>query len=130
MNRNRLYGIGEPITARSMRGEIDAMKALVLVLSAFTLFSYKAPQGMKAMGALANAACATFLVEALQLSLLGNVFGIPFLAEIGTINGGFGGVAAGTLVMLALGVSPVYALMLGLTSAKLGILSDRVNSCA
>ena len=96
---------------------------LVLVLSAFTLFSYKAPQGMKAMGALANAACATFLVEALQLSLLGNVFGITFLAEIGTINGGFGGVAAGTLVMLALGVSPVYALMLGLTSAKLGILS-------
>ena len=31
---------------------------LLVVLALFTLFSYKAPQGMKAMGALANAACA------------------------------------------------------------------------
>ena len=29
----------------------------------FTLFTYKAPNGMRAMGALANAAIATFLVE-------------------------------------------------------------------
>ncbi|HBE9800167.1 TPA: PTS sugar transporter subunit IIC, partial [Clostridioides difficile] len=45
---------------------------LLLVLCCFTIFSYKAPYGMKAMGALANAACATFLVEAFNLSLLGD----------------------------------------------------------
>ncbi len=37
---------------------------LLIVLGLFTLFSYKAPHGMKAMGALAGAACASFLVEA------------------------------------------------------------------
>ncbi|MEG2018732.1 MAG: PTS sugar transporter subunit IIC, partial [Clostridium sp.] len=37
---------------------------LLLVLGLFSLFSYKAPSGMKAMGALASAACASFLVEA------------------------------------------------------------------
>ena len=35
---------------------------LILVLVVFTLFTYKAPSGMKAMGALANAAIASFLV--------------------------------------------------------------------
>ena len=44
---------------------------LLVVLALFTLFSYKAPQGMKAMGALANAACASFLVEAFHFSLFG-----------------------------------------------------------
>ena len=37
---------------------------LILVLVIFTLFTYKAPSGMRAMGALANAAIASFLVEA------------------------------------------------------------------
>ncbi len=41
---------------------------LLLVLGGFTLFSYKAPHGMKAMGGLANAACASFLVEAFHLA--------------------------------------------------------------
>lgn len=35
---------------------------LILVLAIFTLFNYKAPYGTKAMGALASAACASFLV--------------------------------------------------------------------
>ena len=39
---------------------------LILVLIIFTLFTYKAPNGMRAMGALANAAIATFLVESIQ----------------------------------------------------------------
>lgn len=37
---------------------------LLAVLSFFTIFNYKAPHGSKAMGALASAACASFLVEA------------------------------------------------------------------
>ena len=40
---------------------------LLIVLGFFSLFSYKAPNGMKAMGALASAAVAAFLVEAFQL---------------------------------------------------------------
>ena len=50
---------------------------LVLVLVIFTLFTYKAPSGMRAMGALANAA-ATFLVEAFNKYVGGEVFGIKF----------------------------------------------------
>ncbi|MDU1594503.1 MAG: PTS sugar transporter subunit IIC, partial [Staphylococcus epidermidis] len=42
----------------------------------FTLFTYKAPSGMKAMGALANAAIASFLVEAFNKYVGGQVFGI------------------------------------------------------
>ena len=45
----------------------------------FTLFTYKAPNGMRAMGALANAAIATFLVEAFNKYVGGEVFGIKFL---------------------------------------------------
>lgn len=95
---------------------------LLVVLALFTLFSYKAPQGMKAMGALANAACASFLVEAFHDSLFGTQMGVEFLKEVGMANGSLGGVAAGILVPLALGVSPVYAVLVGLTVSGFGIL--------
>ena len=95
---------------------------LLLVLGGFTLFSYKAPHGMKAMGGLANAACASFLVEAFHLAFFGEVFQIPFLAQVGSSNGSLGGVAAAILVPLALGVSPVYAVLTGLACSGFGIL--------
>ena len=95
---------------------------LLLVLALFTLFSYKAPYGMKAMGALANAACASFLVEAFHFSLFGQQMGIKFLEQVGSANGSLGGVAAGILVPLALGVSPVYCVLVGLTISGFGIL--------
>lgn len=95
---------------------------LLLVLGLFTLFSYKAPNGMKAMGALANAACASFLVEAFHSAFFGNVLNITFLQGVGDANGSLGGVAAGILVPLALGVSPIYAVMTGLACANFGIL--------
>jgi fructose-specific phosphotransferase system IIC component len=95
---------------------------LLLVLGLFSLFSYKAPKGMKAMAALAAAACAAFLVEAFQLYVGGDLLGISFLGEVGTAAGGMGGVAAAALVALAVGVSPVYALMLGVSCAGLGLL--------
>lgn len=59
---------------------------LILVLVVFTLFTYKAPSGMKAMGALANAAIASFLVEAFNKYVGGQVFGIKFLEELGDSN--------------------------------------------
>lgn len=95
---------------------------LLVVLALFTLFSYKAPMGMKAMGGLANAACASFLVEAFHFSFFGEVLGSKFLENVGAANGSLGGVAAATLVPLALGVSPVYAVLVGLTCLNFKIL--------
>ncbi|TYR82683.1 PTS sugar transporter subunit IIC [Priestia megaterium] len=95
---------------------------LLLVLFLFWLFSNKAPYGMKAMGALASGAVAAFLVEAFQLYVGGDLFGISFLGEVGKAAGGMGGVAAAALVALALGVSPVYALMMGVVCSGLGLL--------
>ncbi|MET3207420.1 UNVERIFIED_CONTAM: hypothetical protein ABIC26_000354 [Paenibacillus sp. PvR008] len=45
---------------------IQGTALLLLVLFFFTLFSYKAPKGMKAMGALAGASCAAFLVKYIE----------------------------------------------------------------
>lgn len=95
---------------------------LLIVLGFFTLFSYKAPNGMKAMGALANAAVAAFLVEAFQKFVGGDLLKIEFLGEVGSASGSMGGVAAAALVALAMGVSPVYALMLGVACAGMGLL--------
>ena len=95
---------------------------LLVVLGLFTLFSYKAPNGMKAMGALASAACASFLVEAFHDAFFGGVLNISFLGEVGGANGSLGGVAAAILVPLALGVSPVQAVLVGLACSGFGIL--------
>jgi fructose-specific phosphotransferase system IIC component len=101
---------------------IKGTALLLLVLAGFSLFSYKAPKGMKAMAALAGAACAAFLVEAFQLFVGGDLLGIEFLGEVGTAAGSMGGVAAAALVALAVGTSPVYALLLGVSCAGLGLL--------
>ncbi|MGL4653362.1 PTS sugar transporter subunit IIC [Cetobacterium sp.] len=95
---------------------------LLLVLAFFSGFSLKAPKGMKAMGALAGAATASFLVEAFQLYVGGDLLGIKFLGDVGTSAGSMGGVAAAILVPLALGVSPVYAVMLGVVCGGMGII--------
>ena len=84
---------------------------LILVLIIFTLFTYKAPNGMRAMGALANAAIATFLVEAFNKYVGGEVFGIKFLEELG--DRGRSRRRCAGLTALAIGVSPVYALVIG-----------------
>lgn len=95
---------------------------LFLVLVIFTLFTYKAPNGMRAMGALANAAIATFLVEAFNKYVGGEVFGIKFLEELGDAAGGLGGVAAAGLTALAIGVSPVYALVIAAACGGMDLL--------
>lgn len=101
---------------------IKGTALLLLVLGLFSLFSYKAPKGMKAMGALASAAVAAFLVEAFQRYVGGDLLKIEFLGEVGDAAGSMGGVAAAALVALAVGVSPVYALLLGVSVAGLGLL--------
>lgn len=95
---------------------------LILVLAIFSLFNYKAPHGAKAMGALASAACASFLVEAFQDSFFGKVLGFQFLSEVGGANGSLSGVAAAILVAIAIGVSPGYAVLIGLSVSGTGII--------
>ena len=95
---------------------------LLLVLALFSLFNYKAPHGTKAMGALAAAAYASFLVEAFQDSFFGQVLGFKFLSEVGAANGSMGGVAAAILVAIAVGVTPGYAVLIGLSVTSFGIL--------
>lgn len=94
---------------------------LVAFLVIFSLFTFYAPEGASAMGAMADAAVASFLVEAVFGALFGEIFGIAWLTEIGLIAGGMSGVAAAILVALALGVSPVYAVMIGLTGQPMAI---------
>lgn len=95
---------------------------LILILAGFSLFSVKAPKGSQAMSGLANAAIATFLVEAIHKYILGDFMGITFLGTTGSIAGGLGGVAAAALVALNLGVNPVLAIVAAVSIADFGIL--------
>ncbi|VGV82654.1 regulatory protein [Streptococcus pyogenes] len=101
---------------------IIGISLLIIVLAIFSLFNYKAPHGAKAMGALASAACASFLVEAFQDSFFGKVLGFQFLSEVGGANGSLSGVAAAILVAIAIGVSPGYAVLIGLSVSGTGII--------
>lgn len=96
--------------------------ALLVILALFSLFTFKAPFGSKAMSALADAAVASFLVEALLGAVMGDVLGIQFFSDIGVLAGSLSGIAATVLVALALGVQPGYAVMIALPLAEFGIL--------
>ena len=96
--------------------------ALILTLAGFSLFSLKCPRGDKAMGGLADAAVATFLVEAIFKYICGDFVGIAFLGEVGTASGSMGAVAAAALTGLAMGTNPVYAIASAAAVAGFGIL--------
>src|SRR5699024_7405975 len=85
-------------------------------------FSYKAHRGMNAMGSLAKGAIATFLVEAFHRFVGADLLQIEFLDAVGYAAGRIGRVAVASLVALAMGVSSVYALMMGVACAGLGML--------
>ena len=101
---------------------IQGIGLLLLCLALFTLFSFKAPKGTQAMSGMAAAAIVSFLVEAIQYYIGGDVLGISFLGELGATAGGMGGVAAASLVALKMGVNPVYAVMVGLSCGGFGLL--------
>jgi fructose-specific phosphotransferase system IIC component len=96
--------------------------ALILTLAVFTLFSVKCPLGEKAMGGLAGAAIATFLVEAICKYILGDFAGLPFFTAVGTSAGSLGGPAAAILVGLAMGTQPVFAVSSGMALSGMSIL--------
>ena len=95
---------------------------LLLTLAAFSVFTLKFPKGDKAMGGLADAAVATFLVEAIFKYICGDFAGIAFLGEVGAASGGMGAVAAAALVGMSMGTSPVFVIASAAAVAGFGIL--------
>ena len=96
--------------------------ALLLTLAAFSVFTMKCPKGDKAMGGLADAAVATFLVEAIFKYICGDFAGIAFLGEVGAASGGMGAVAACALVGISMGTTPMFAIASAAACAGFGIL--------
>ncbi len=101
---------------------IKGIGLLLGTLALFSVFSLKMPKGQKAMSGLADAAVATFLVEAILKYIAGDLVGIEFLGEVGTASGGMGGVAAVILVCISMKVNPVYAVTAGVSVLGYGIL--------
>lgn len=101
---------------------IKGIGCLLIALAIFSAFSMKAPKGDKAMNGLAEAAVATFLVEALFKYIGGDLLGISFLGELGEVAGGMGGTAAAALVPLMMGANPVFAVVAGVAASGSGIL--------
>lgn len=101
---------------------ISGVGLLVLALAAFSLFSLKMPKGQLAMSGMANAAVATFLVEAVHRYISGDLLGFKFFQEMGETVGSFGGVAAAILVPISMGVNPVLAVVAGVACGGFGIL--------
>lgn len=101
---------------------LKGIGALAVTLFLFSVFSLKCPKGDKAMSGLANAAIASFLVEAIFKYILGDFAGIPFFSSIGVSAGGLAGTAAAILVGLAMGTDPVAAVASGVALLGYGIL--------
>ena len=101
---------------------ISGIALLLITLAAFSLFSLKMPKGQAAMSGMANAAVATFLVEAIMSYIAGDLFGISFFKDVGSIAGGMGGVAAAALVPMGMGASPVLSMCAGVAVGGYGIL--------
>lgn len=57
---------------------LSGVALLVATLAVFSLFSLKMPKGSLAMSGMADAAVATFLVEAIHSYISGDLFGISF----------------------------------------------------
>lgn len=101
---------------------LSGVGLLLLTLAAFSLFSMKAPKGSQAMSGMANAAIATFLVEAIHSYITGDLLNLAFFKTVGTTSGSLGGVAAAIAVPLSMGANPVLAISAGVAIGSYGIL--------
>lgn len=101
---------------------LSGVALLIATLAVFSLFSLKMPKGSLAMSGMADAAVATFLVEALHSYISGDLFGIAFLKQVGTTSGSMGGVAAAIMVPICMGANPLYAVVAGVAVSGFGIL--------
>ncbi|WP_020006527.1 PTS sugar transporter subunit IIC [Salinicoccus albus] len=102
--------------------QITGISLLVLILVFFTVFTHYAPNGGQVMGALASAAIATFLVEALQTFVIGDIFGLPFFQEAGTQAGLLSGVIAAFLVALTMGMNPLNSAIIAVSFGGIGLI--------
>lgn len=98
------------------------MGLLLITLAGFSLFSMKAPKGSAAMSGLANAAVATFLVEAVHRYISGDLLGSAFLGEVGSVSGSLGGVASAILIPISMGANPLFAVVAGVAVGGYSIL--------
>lgn len=98
------------------------MLLLIGTLVLFSVFNFKMPKGKKAMEALAGTAIATFLVEAIHNYVLGDIFNLNFFSDVGMSSGSMGGVIAGILVPIKLGINPVYAVIIGASMVDISII--------
>lgn len=98
------------------------MGLLLLTLAGFSLFSMKAPKGSAAMSGLANAAVATFLVEAVHRYISGDLLGSAFLGEVGSVSGSLSGVASAILIPISMGANPLFAVVAGVAVGGYSIL--------
>ncbi len=105
-----------------MKDILAGMIFLLGTLALFSAFSLKFPKGDKAMSGMANAAVASFLIEAVHRYISGDLLGITLLGTVGTVNGSLSGVAAAIMVPLAMGTNPVYCVAAGLACGGFGIL--------
>lgn len=74
------------------------------------------------MSGMANAAIATFLVEAIHSYITGDLLNLAFFKTVGTTSGSLGGVAAAIAVPLSMGANPVLAISAGVAIGSYGIL--------
>src|SRR5699024_9117791 len=74
------------------------------------------------MSALAAAAIATFLVEALQGYVIGDIFALDFFKEAGTVAGTLAGVIVAMLVGLKMGVNPQNSAILAVAFGEIGLI--------
>lgn len=95
---------------------------LLVTLVFFSVFSLKAPKGDKAMSGLAQAAIASFLVEAIHKYISGDFLKIVFLGEVGTSSGSLAGTASCILVAINMGTNPLFAVVSGVALLNIGIL--------
>ena len=61
---------------------VKGIGLLLLTLACFSVFSLKFPKGSEAMSGMANAAVASFLVEAVHHYITGDLLGIAFFFRI------------------------------------------------
>lgn len=101
---------------------LSGIGLLLVTLAAFSLFSLKMPKGQLAMSGMANAAVATFLVEAVHKYITGDLLKLDFFRSVGETSGSMGGVAAAILVPISMGANPVFAVVAGAAVGGYGIL--------
>lgn len=101
---------------------LSGIGLLLATLAGFSLFSMKMPKGQAAMSGMANAAIASFLVEAVHNYITGDLLGLSFFQELGTTAGSLGGVAAAITVPISMGANPVFAVVAGVAVGGYGIL--------